>query len=68
MLGSYLLSFFGKDEILFGEVSTNNCKNSLSLSVSFSSQEISFRKVHLRKISQSFMDKKFCISTKGKVG
>ena len=28
MLGSYLLPYFGKGESLFGEVSTNSCKNS----------------------------------------
>ena len=30
----YLFSFFGTDKTLFGEVSTNNCKNYLSLSCS----------------------------------
>ena len=56
--------FFGKGESLISEVSTNNCKNSLSLSFSFFfPQEIFFPKSSLKgpvtKIGQSF--KKVCI-------
>ena len=39
--------FFGKSESLISEVSTNNCKNSLSLSFSFFFlKKFSFLKVH----------------------
>ena len=46
-----IYSFFGKDKSLFGEVSTNNCKNE-----------------EVKKISQSFLNKRVCILTNGKVG